>query len=199
MAYAAIDYQKLVEKYINSPEGRKFMKEQKNINVGYTEAEMKRIAENLKRDIITAFLYATKEPSAIFDDGQVSVLNNGSANGFTTIRILFHDKALSRPSLWDSIKDSWPSENVYDIIGLFTQGYAAKDYAYGEWAHHDGDYYTNVTDDTDGSFIRSRKERAANDFVNKVIGKYKVLYPDIDIKYPRRWGGTEPDTYRDPV
>ena len=50
MAYNAMDYQRLVEEYVNSPAGRKFLKTQKNINVGYTEAEALIIAENLKRD-----------------------------------------------------------------------------------------------------------------------------------------------------
>lgn len=197
MAYTANDYQRLVEQYMNSPEGRKFLKEQKNINVGYTEIEMKRIAENLKRDIITAFLYVVKEPNAVFEDDLVSIhFTNipGINRNQKVVRILFHDRAISRYSLFDYKHQDAPIEGengVYDIIGLFTQGYSAKNYAYGSWVHHDGEDFS----EDDNGFIRSQRERTANDFVNKVIGKYMALYPDLEIKYPRRWGGTEPDAY----
>lgn len=193
MAYTANDYQKLVEDFMKSPEGRKFLKEQKNVNVGYTDAEMKKIAENLKRDIIAAFLLVVKEPGAQFEDNLVSVhfTDLGIGPQRKAVRILFHDRALSRYSLWDYKRNSAPREGVFDIIGLFTQGYSANNYAYGSWIRHDGDDFV----EDDSSYIRSLKSRMANDFINKVIGKYKVLYPDIEIKYPRRWGGTEPDNY----
>lgn len=194
MAYTANDYQNLIKKYIESPEGRKFLKEQKNTNVGYTDVEMKRIAENLKRDIIAAFLYVVKEPNAVFEDDLVSVHFtdiHGLGKEQKAVRILFHDDALSRYSLWNEYyHEDDPNKGVYDIIGLFTQGYSARNYAYGSWIRKDSGSWFESTD-----IIRSQKERAANDFVNKVIGKYKILYPDIEIKYPRRWGGTEPDAY----
>lgn len=194
MAYTANDYQKLVEDFMKSPEGRKFLKEQKNVNVGYTDAEMKKIAENLKRDIITAFLYLVKDSHAVFEEDLISIhfsKKSGIKENQKIVRILFHDRALSRYSLFNDFYKSSPHEGVYDIIGLFTQGYVASDYAYGAWLVHDGESWT----EKENTIIRSKIERPANDFINKVIGKYKVLYPDIEIKYPRRWGGTEPDNY----
>ena len=196
MAYTANDYQKLIENFMKSPEGRKFLNEQKNINVGYTEAEMKKIAENLKKDIVAAFLLVVREPNATFDESEISVHFteiSGLSSSKKAIRIIFHDKALSRYSLWNYSRGGSPNKGIYDIIGLFTQGYSARSYAYGSWVRSDGDDFY----EDDNGYIRSQKERAANDFINKVIGKYKVLYPDIEIKYPRRWGGTEPDNYKD--
>lgn len=196
MAYTANDYQKMVEEYMKSPEGRKFLKTEKNINVGYDDAEMRRIAENLKRDLIAAFLLVVKEPDAVFEENQVFVVNSASKEGTKTLRIIFDSRGLSRPALGNLSGSNW-HEGVYDIIGLFTNGYRAKDYVYGTWPNHD-DYEADghIESYTEKHMrVRSRKELAPNDFVNKVIGKYRALYPDVVITYPSRWGGTEPDAY----
>lgn len=185
MAYTANDYQRLVEQYMNSPEGRKFLKEQKNINVGYTEVDARKIAENLKKDIIQGFLSLADDPRAqnTFDADRVAVHVNGERNGKIKITVLFRKEAIQRPSL-DQIGRDDIRIGIYDIIGLFTQGYQAKDYAYGLWVRDSGSDYED-----EGEVIRSRKTLVGNAFVNHIMHGYQMEYPDVEFIWPKLWGG----------
>lgn len=192
MAYTANDYQKIIEDYVNSPQGRKFLKERQGLDIGYTSEQMRIIGENLQRDIIQAFLALVKDPyaSAAFDSNSIEVHVNPSTTRDTArVTVLFRPDVLRRPSLYkyeDPIDES-AKFGVYDIIGLFTQGYYAFSYAYGVW----GRYVNGTMVEEDNSCIRSRAELAPNSFVNQVIHRYQRRYPDVIFEWPKEWGGNK--------
>lgn len=201
MAYTANDYQKLIENFMKSPEGRKFLKEQHDVNIGYSKIEMKKIAERLKKDIITCFGMLTEDPrSAIINPAWNHVVivditkKSDLDKGLNVIRIKFKPEAISRFSLWnwhDKAKmHSGPQMGVYDIIGLFTQGYGPISFAYGDWMMRESaGGFTEANERPDGGFIRSRNMRAGNDFINQIMYDYQKFYPDIEFRWPKQWGG----------
>ena len=180
MAYNAMDYQRMVEEYVNSPAGRKFLKTQKNINVGYTEAEALIIAENLNRDIVSAYLDIVRDPHAnvLFNENLIYVKSYFLKNQLR-MRILFHSYVLSRPSLY--AKDKPVGTGLYDIIGFFTQGNPGSKQVYGYWEALEGEY--------DNGWVKGRTYLAPNPFINNIINSYKTRYPDVIFQWPVEWGG----------
>lgn len=188
MAYNAMDYQRMVEEYVNSPQGRKFLKEQQGLNIGYTSEQMRIIGECLQRDIIQAFLALVKDPKApaAFDSNSLEVhVNPPTTKGMARVTVLFRHDVLKRPSLYRIGEEE--RFGVYDIIGLFTQGYFAMSYAYGIWGH----YINGAIQDDSTRSIRSRAELAPNSFVNQIMHKYQRRYPDVVFEWPKEWGGNK--------
>lgn len=73
---------------------------------------------------------------------------------------------------------------VYDIIGLFTNGWGDETtpYVYGYWADPEtGD---------EGRRVRNLNHRKGSPFVKQVIRRFRLKYPFIEIEYPALWGGT---------
>ena len=202
MAYNAMDYQKMVEDFVKTPEGRKYLKEQHEVNVGYSKIEIKAIAERLKKDIITCFGMLTDDPiSAIQNPAWnhvVIVEANKKADlnkGLNTLRIKFKPESLMRYSLWnwhdDNKMHAGPQMGVYDIIGLFTQGYSASAFAYGDWMMRESSGgFTEANERPDGGFIKSKITRSGDDFINQIMRDYQAAYPDIEFRWPSLWGGT---------
>jgi len=181
MAYSAMDYQRMVEEYVNSPAGRKFLKTQKNIIVGYTEAEALMIAENLKKDIVAAYLNIVEDPNAnvLLNEDLIYVKAFYLKNQLR-MRILFHSYVLSRPSLFGR-GGKQVGTGLYDIIGFFTQGNPGSKPVYGYWEALEEEY--------DNGWIRGRTYLAPNPFINDVINSYKTRYPDVIFQWPVEWGG----------
>lgn len=78
-------------------------------------------------------------------------------------------------------------KGVYDILGLFTQGYINAKPVYGYW-------WDNESDEGEASFggyMRSATRRLGSDFIKQTIEAFKKKYPSIEVEYPRLWGGTK--------
>lgn len=192
MAYTANDYQKLVESYASTLKGKEEINTQiqkkqiSNKLTGYSAIEMKRIAENLKNEIIREFsslVYGDPHPEIAFSGNNVVVNNpepyvllKGDGNVFNRIVITFKDEALHRNSLW---REGYP-DGVYDIIGLFTNGYRASAHVTGEWLASDDDTVVEY-------WVASLKKREGNDFVKRVADKYEAMYPGLKVELPKEW------------
>lgn len=110
-------------------------------------------------------------------------------NGDVKVTIRIDPESIARERLsyqkdgqW--VQDSEPS--VYDIVGLFTQGYTAENYAYGSWE--------SAVARTGPQFVRSHSlgtqpGLAPNPFVDEVIDAFHAKYFGIikDIRYPTLW------------
>ena len=211
MGISANDFNAMLGKYLASAEGKKFLQENVNINP-YTEEEMRRIAEELYTAIVEAYKAQVKTEGAdYFDMSTISVGKaTPAAKGKTRLRIIFNKKGLSRRSLHRRDDDgagsgpyseriyynrkktqyddwSFTGKGVYDIFGLFTQGYSTKP-VYGEW-------WDNQSDAGETSYPgftgRSLPKRQGSDFIKQTIDAFKRKYPSIEVEYPRLWGGTK--------
>ena len=105
------------------------------------------------------------------------------------VEIDFTDQSLRRESLWYDTEreDGRTGEGVYDIIGLFTKGYKASNFAYGWWDKHD----TN-------SIVRTHQLSNGNpgleshDFIERAMNRFNSEYANkgVTVAYTKDWGGT---------
>lgn len=209
-------YTRMLKAYIASSEGKKRIEEHIARQTGrpadlfYTVEQMRSIAAELRDMIIAAYKKEVSTKGAdYFDVSEVHVgtpLKPRTKDGKVRLRVIFSDKALSRRSLhsrtpakagnhkaqyvyspknWGG--DYFTGRGVYDIFGLFTQGYDAKP-VYGEW-------WDNETDSGEANYKgfrgRSLSHRMGSDFIAKTIREFQVKYPSIEVEYPRLWGGTK--------
>lgn len=191
MPYEADDYLSLIYEYIKTDAGQKEIEKSgaKQISkaMAYDRTTMKKIAFDLKNDIIAAFLAMVKDPHAVFNYGDVKVTPTRDVDGIWTISIIFGDKALWRPSLFNPHTWTQTGKGVQDIFELFTHGVNYPSYVYGIWMREDGT--GQMTDAGSEGIVRSCRKRAANNFINKVMERYRGLYPGISFKWPTEWGG----------
>ena len=104
--------------------------------------------------------------------------------GYEWATIKIDPESIARDRLHYISDGQWISDTeppVYDIVGLFTQGYTADRYAYGLW-------------ESNGEYVRSHSLNgqpglAPNPFVDEVIDAFQIKYFGIikDIKYPSQW------------
>ncbi len=216
MPITEAQYTKMLKSYIASHEGRKRIDEHiakqtgRPADVFYTEEQMRSIATELRDMVIAAYKKEVRTKGAdYFDVSEVHIgtpLKPRTKDGKVRLRVIFSSKALSRRSLhsrtpskaenherqyvyspknWGN--DYFTGRGVYDIFGLFTQGYDAKP-VYGEW-------WDNETDAGEANYKgfrgRSLPHRAGSDFITKTIRKFNAKYPSIEVEYPRLWGGTK--------
>ena len=181
----------LIKNFVQTKEGQDWLKEQ-NINVApFDKDEMIQLANQLKNDIINAFLSIVQDPEKEFKANLVRVYPpKVNKNNQWHLTISFGQKALFRPSLynWDSEnqQDTFTGSGVYDIFGLFTQGYVSKP-VYGDWVKDNG----HGDWDEVAHNIRSKTARAANSFITDTINAFKKEHPLIEVEYPKEWGGTK--------
>jgi hypothetical protein len=208
MGLSKNDYNTLLGKWLGSSDGKKYL--QDNGVVPYTEEQMIAIAEELYTAIIAAYKAQVQTNGADYFD--MSTIHVGkpqsAAKGKIRLRIIFDKKGLSRRSLHvvdddgtgpyatriyynkrKTMFDDWSftGPGVYDILGLFTQGYTAKP-VYGNW-------WDNEVDSGEAPFgrnrMRSMTRRQGDDFIKRTIDAFKRKYPSIEVEYPRLWGGTK--------
>lgn len=162
--------------------------------VGYDEAEAKKLALELKEDIVNAFLDETTQQNRMdsatyFNSKNVKVTAPTiSDDGLSlAVDIKFSKWALSRKSLYNPRDGKIIFSNnkgVYDIFGLFTQGYTAKSVVRGFWGLWDND---ELVDDVDGP-LGSRAHRDPSSFISDTIQKFADKHPGVQIAYPEEWG-----------
>lgn len=211
MAISAKQINDMLLQWMGSAEGKKYLSENTDINP-YTDAEMQAIATELYEAIIEAYKAEVKTPGADYFD--ISTVKVGrptkGSKGKTRLRIIFDEKGLRRRSLhrkqysddpdypyseriyYNKRKtsyDDWQftGKGVYDIFGLFTQGYSTKQ-VYGNWWDNESD---KGEADYPGFSGRSLPVREGSDFITRTIEAFKLKYPSIEVEYPRLWGGTK--------
>ena len=216
MSISAAQYTKMLQSYMASPEGRKRIEEHLEKQTGekispfYTEDQMRAIAAELRDMVIAAYKREVRTKGAdYFNVSEVHVgkpIKPRAKDGKIRLKVTFSSRALSRRSL-HSIRpagaashqrkyvyspknwgdDYFTGKGVYDIFGLFTQGYDAKP-VYGEW-------WDNEADAGEVNYFgfkgRSLTHREGSDFITKTIQEFKTKYPSIEVEYPRLWGGTK--------
>ncbi len=216
MSITASQYTKMLQKYIASPEGRKRIEEHfekqtaQKVSSFYSEEEMRAIAAELRDMVIAAYQREVRTKGAdYFDVSGVHVgkpMKPRAKDGKVRLKVTFSSRALSRRSLhsrqpvaagshktkyvyapknWGD--DYFTGKGVYDIFGLFTQGYDAKP-VYGEW-------WDNESDAGEANYRgfkgRSLTHREGSDFITRTIREFNMKYPSIEVEYPRLWGGTK--------
>jgi len=170
----------LIKNWMESSSGKAELKKRGITSTGYSLAGMKKIGDELSAMLCKAIIDVGIKS---FASNLVYVENPTSTDDSTYIvHINFPDDILKRKSLWTGGGGrymGYSGDSVYDIVGLWTQGWNASHYAYGYWVNHDNNGY-----------IRSKKYRAPNSFISKTIAQFNAKYPEINILYPSLWGGT---------
>lgn len=191
------ELQGIVEEFLQSSDGKAYLVDNAVNLSGYTEEEMKHMAEELRDRIVDAYLGIVADPAAYFDISGIRINSPRQGETRWKLNITFSAKSLHRYSLstnWNDKGvhqkfDKWGDEGnytgkgVYDIFGLLTQGYSTKP-VYGFWADQGGE------ESSAHGLIRSLPFRAANDFISRTIIQFKNDYPTIGVRYPALWGGT---------
>lgn len=211
MSPSANEYNSMVRAWLQSADGAKFAEEYGGFN-SYGEEEMRDIATELYMAIVDAYKAEVRTEGADwFDLNTICVGKPTKASkGKVRLRITFSEKGLARKSLhrrqyttdpsypytsrtyYDRHKthyDDWQftGSGVYDIFGLFTQGYDTKP-VYGEWWDNQGNAgevrYPGFTG-------RSLSKRSGSDFITRTIKQFCRKYPQVEVEYPKLWGGTK--------
>lgn len=206
MSLSANDINAILKQYMESPAGQKHISKvvQKNL---LTDAQMKAAAQDLRNRIIRAYLAEIRNGQAkYFDMSTIDIkVMPTRKNGKVSIQIVFKGEGLWRDSLFavsqsraadsgylnrfgsQSGRDQgyYTGRGVYDIIGLFTQGYDTVP-VYGNWV----DPRTKREASWARGNIKSLSHREGSDFVRKAVEQFMKDYPYIDVTYPDLWGGT---------
>lgn len=174
-----------LNEFVKSDKGKKFLRK-KGVYAGVTKEEAKEAANVLKRMIIDASMGVCKSAKMLLDDYSIKINPvREQKDGRYKITLTVNKEDLTRESLLD--KAPWNngkpiSSGVYDIVGLFTQGYKANKYVYGWW-------------DSESKFVRSHSlvngvpGLKPNNFIDKAIVGFKAKYPKykMEVTYPSRW------------
>lgn len=174
-----------LNEFVKSDKGKKFLRK-KGVCAGVTKEEAKEAAKVLKRMIIDASMGVCKSSKMLLDDYSIKINPvREQKDGRYKITLTVNKDDLARESLLN--KSPWNGgepigSGVYDIVGLFTQGYKANKYVYGWW-------------DSESKFVRSHSLANGtpglkpNDFIDKAIAGFKTAFPKykMEITYPSRW------------
>lgn len=176
--YTAKDIREMIQERIGSSAYKSEL--QKLGAVVYTDAEKKRIVDELREAIRQAFFSVVAAHTQLYST--VRKTNND------TYMVIFPADALHRDSLFHETKKGgrkYLGAGVYDIIGLFTQGWSYDYTVYGVWKQP-----SRMLDKRGVSRrIRGRNNYEGNSFIANVIKDFQFRYPGLDITYPPEWGG----------
>lgn len=191
MSLTANDFNNMLKSYISTTEGKQYVKNSVKAAIKggtgaaslgvLTEAEMELIAEDLKEiiynEIILAGIKSYKKEDIIVQSP------HESPTGDFIVNLEFPSEALARKSLWSGSKNfgGFTGNGLYDVIGLFVNGYHARKKVYGFWLGHET-----------GGKIPSLTVREANDFIARAVALFIAQHAGkgISVKFPKEWGGT---------
>lgn len=193
------DLKGMVEEFLQTSDGKAYLTDNAANLSGYSEEDMKRLAEELRDRIVSAYLGVVADPDAYFDVSGIKINPPRKTETKWELTVTFSAKSLYRYSLstsWNSRgvhlkfnkhgdEGNYTGTGVYDIFGLLTQGYKSTKSVYGYWTGQNGEE-RNIPPYA----IRSLPIRAANDFISQTIIQFKNDYPTIGVRYPALWGGT---------
>lgn len=139
-------------RFIKTKEGKKIVKEktgkQNTLFLESYGVKMKDILYNHIRPIISSFEK---------DDIIISEIKTDK-NGVQSLKIAFDEEALKRKSLIPEVYSG-----IENIVLLFSKGYEANTSVQGTWERTNGQTFDNVW---------SRKERPANDFLQRAVQEF---------------------------
>lgn len=145
-----------------------------------SKVELMFIANDLKNMLYNEIVLSGITSFSIGDINVESPLE--TADGCYSIKLNFSDEALKRKSLWngDSTHGGYTGNGLYDIIGLFVNGYVTDRSAYGFWVGHENN-----------GRIKTPTYREPNDFISRAISMFEHKYAGKQVKvfYPSQWGG----------
>lgn len=180
MALSELYVDGLIKQWMKSTDGKAELKKRGLTSTGYSLVQMKEIGKDLRIDLYHAIIGVGIKS---FDLSSVSVQTPVSDNDNNFIvRIYFPDEILKRKSLWtggNGKYNGYTGDGIYDVVGIFTNGYRANKQVFGYWIGHENSPYT-----------ASKVYRAPNSFISKTIAQFNAKYPGINILYPSLWGGT---------
>lgn len=180
MALSEAYVNNIIQRWMKSSDGKSELKKRGITSTGYSLVQMKAMGDELSAMLCKAIIDVGIKS---FASNLVDVENPASTDDSTYIvHINFPDDILKRKSLWTGGGGrymGYSGDNCYDIVGLWTRGWKANNYAYGYWVNHENKGY-----------IRSKKYRAPDSFISKTIAQFNAKYPEINILYPSLWGGT---------
>lgn len=186
--YTAADINAMIKSWTESPAGKARLR-QEGVGI-YTESEMQLIATKLRNDIVNAFFALQSTPltsanAGVFDMRRVAVTNTGK----NSLQISFNPASLKRNSLMRYPGPGYTGSGIKDIFALFTQGWHARAYVYGNWYAADQSGWRGDHNRRDDRTIRSRRYYPGNPFITHVVNAYIAEYPGLKITYPAEWGG----------
>ena len=193
-----LEMREIINDFLKSPEGRS-LAVSKGTNIGYSDAELIALAEELKSMITAAFIANQHQKRPRFDDSGVKIQvvrepRKTELGADKYIRISYSDKTLHRyslvantgvdydGSLYGGDPLYYTGEGIDDIFALFTSGYTSSKRVYGYWADYDGwerDDYNGLT--------ASLRHRDPNSFIADTIRSFQAMHPDVDVSYPDEW------------
>lgn len=171
-----------LNEFVNSDKDKKFLRE-KGVYAGVTKDEAKIVANELKQMLIQSTAGICKSCAFLLDDYDIKVTPiRVLSDGRYKITLTVDKEALRRDSLLTRYGGKPIGSGVYDIIGLFTQGYTANKFVYGYW-------------DSKSAYVRSHSllngsaGLQSHDFIDKAIEGFKLKYPhyQMEISYPALW------------
>lgn len=141
-----------IKSYSNSSEGKEKIK--RTIDISTINEATQELVNMIKDNL----------PLSIRDNVKIICSDPDEVNGIWRVEINFDAESVFRSSLLD---DGNMGYGVDNIVALLNNGYHAQAYVYGYW-------------DTAGKEIWSRKDRAAEGFMQTAINTFNT---DIGIKY----------------
>lgn len=210
MALTSHDFNEIVKKYMASPAGQKQISRVVKKNL-LSDAQMRVAAQDLRNRIVKAYLdeIGTSE-AKYFDMSTIDIqVRTAKKDGKIPIQVIFKGEGLWRDSLFvgnqggaegnaylnhhglniGQDKGYYTGRGVYDIIGLFTQGYDTRT-VYGGWV----DPRTKREANWARGNVKSLNYRSGSDFVRRMVEEFMKDYPYIEVTYPALWGGTRKPT-----
>lgn len=198
---------RMVNDFLVSPSGKKFLKENGVSYSPYSEKEAKAAAQDLKSRISMAFIAQQKtENNPHFDDKKVRIRTVVNKDGSVKVTITYPKDTLARSSLSalttkhaksgynrNSITGKrFTGEGIYDIFALFTNGYKLKGGSpMGYWWDNDegGERVSSrpLKNGRDPDIVTVPKSKKGSKFITMTIEGFKRDYPGIDVEYPKEW------------
>ena len=169
-----------LNEFLKTDAGQKIVGKQGS---GFTKEEAKQAAEILKQMIIQSTVGLCKSSKGLLDSDAIKIgPTRKLKNGRYKINLTVNQEYLTRDSLLTAPHGDPIGTGVYDIIGLYTQGYQRKDYVFGWWESKNK--YTRSH-----SLVNGVPGLKANNFIDKVIADFKARYvnANIEVTYPTRW------------
>lgn len=221
MELTARDIMMLLQEYANSPEGKKQIEENGYGSDARVDSDtLKLMADDLRRRLNRAFMSVNRTHDPITENiNDIKISTRVTGRRGVVCTIMFPPLAIGRWSLEvggrNGKKVAYTGEKyhnahaaefeglderygVYDIVGLFTNGYTIRSAVLpkGNWVQANmGEYWGEAN--THGRWVKTQalRHREPNDFVkvtiDRFIADYRGTFPNLQVEYPKEWGGTK--------
>ena len=176
-----------LNEFVKSDKGKKFLRD-KGIYAGVTKQEAKRMAKSLLTRLINASKQITASQDSLFPSVNLVEITEPKqgTDGSYSININFAAGSFYRESLVSKKTGAFIGVGAYDIVGLFTHGYAADRYVSGIWRYKDTFVKSHsISKGKPGLKPHNFVDKAVNSFIQTYEKKNKNL--KITVNYPSLW------------